>query len=242
MNKDHHAFQLWENGQLNEAIQLLFKEIDRNEENSNSYCNLASILILAKKYDDAQAVLETALKKYQNHVELLYTFGNLYYYKNNPIKALEYYHQVFNGNETNLKNDAMIMIGQCHLLLNEPKKALVYLLTAYENDGKDSSLIILLGDCMMQTNHFEKAKKYFMKALEQSPDNDEVLFKRGLVGAALKEEPEIFNDFFERSKKLNPENYIKRLQQLKDSEAFVSRQQKKRQIPIKNELNDRKDG
>ncbi|MEG0497331.1 MAG: tetratricopeptide repeat protein [Carnobacterium sp.] len=241
MNKNHHAFQLWENGQLNEAVQLLFEEIDRNEENRDSYCNLASILILAKRYDDAHAVLETALKKYQNHADLLYTFGNLYYHKNNPIKALEYYNQVFNGNEKNLKNDATIMIGQCHLLLNEPKKAMVYLLTAYENDENDTSLNTLLGDCMMQTNHFKEAKNYFMKALEQSPDNDEVLFKRGLVGAALKEKPMIFNDFFEKSKKLNPEKFIKRLHQLKDSEAFVSSQQKSEQAPKKNELNDRKD-
>jgi len=242
VNLNHKAFQLWENGQLNEAVQLLFEEIEKNDENSDSYCNLASIFILAKKYDDAQVVLETAHEKYPNHIELLYTFGNLYYQKNNSTLALKYFYQVFNGNEDSLKKDATIMIGQCYLLLNEPKKALVYLITAYENNEKDSSIMILLGDCMMQTSHFKEAKNYYMKAWEVSPKNDEILFKRGLVGAALKEEPEIFNDFFEQSKKLNPKKYQKRLQQIKDIETFIYSQKNNTQPINENELNDRKDG
>lgn len=242
MNQNHKAFQLWKNGQLNEAVQLLFEEIENNNENSDSYCNLASIFILAKKYEDAQVVLETALEKEPNHVELLYTFGNLYYQKNNPTKALIYFNQVLNGNGNSFKNDAVVMIGQCYLLLNEPKRALAYLLTAHEKNEKDSSILTLLGDCMMQINHFKQARQYYTKAYDLSPDNDEILFKRGLVGAALKEKPEKFNLFFEKAKTINPENYQKRLQKLKEIEVFMSSQQNNTKPLRGNEVNERRDG
>jgi tetratricopeptide (TPR) repeat protein len=222
MNQNHKAFQLWGNGQLNEAVQLLFEEIEKNSENSDAYCNLASILILAKKYEDAQVVLETALKKDPKHLELLYTFGNLYYYKNNAKKALDYFFKVFNGNKISLREDATIMIGQCYLVLTNPEKALVYLLLAHENNKKDNSVILLLGDCMMQISHFNEAKNYYIKSLELSPDSDEALFKRGLVGAVLKEKSEVFTSFFEKSKELNPKKYEERLYQLKNIESFIS--------------------
>ncbi|SEK69298.1 Tetratricopeptide repeat-containing protein [Carnobacterium iners] len=238
MNQNHKAFQLWENGQLNEAIQLLFKEIEKNSENSDAYCNLASLLILAKKYEDAQVVLETALKKYPKQLELLYAFGNLYYHKNNAIKALDYFIKVFNGNEVRLKEDATIMIGQCYLVLNNPKKALVYLLLAHENNKKDNSVILLLGDCMMQISYFNEAKNYYIKSLKLSPDNDEALFKRGLVGAALKEKSENFTSFFEKSKELDPKKYEERLYQLKEIESFIFSQNNN----IKKETYDRRDG
>lgn len=239
VNNDHNAFQLWRNGQLNEAVQLLFREIELNKDNSGSYCNLASILTLAKKYEDAQAVLEVALEKFPNHIELVYAFGNLYYQRNMPRKAIEYFEQVFNINETNFKKDATVMLAQSYLLLNSPKKALIYLLIAHDNDKQDSLIINLLGDCMMQTRHFKEAKEYYMQVLEKSSENDEVLFKRGLVGAALKEERETVNAFFEKSKIINPKAHQERLCQLQDSEKYSSTLSAKM---INNEAKERKDG
>lgn len=225
MNRNHKAFQLWEQGKLNEAIRLLFEEIEEQTENSDSYCNLASILILAKKYEDAQAVLETALQKYPNHLELLYTFGNLYYYKNMPEKSLVYFERVFQAEETSLKNDAAIMIGQCYLMLENPKKALVYLLLAYPENPKDSLLLLLLGDCFMQTGHFKEAKGYFEQAVAVTPDNDEAWFKRGVIGMALNESATTVESFFKTSHELNPEAHLKRLQQLQAIEKFIQFQE-----------------
>ena len=225
MNRNHKAFQLWEQGKLNEAIRLLFEEIEEQTENSDSYCNLASILILAKKYEDAQAVLETALQKYPNHLELLYTFGNLYYSKTMPEKSLMYFEHVFQAEETSLKNDAAIMIGQCSLMLENPKKALVYLLVAYSENPKDSLLLLLVGECFMQTGHFKEAKGYFEQAVAATPDNDEAWFKRGVIGMALNESTTTVESYFKTSHELNPEAHLKRLQQLQAIEKFIQLQE-----------------
>lgn len=63
MDRNQKAFQLWEQGQPTEAIELLFKEIDTHPENMDSYYNLATMLMLAQKYEDAKAVLTLANEK-----------------------------------------------------------------------------------------------------------------------------------------------------------------------------------
>ncbi|MEG0289443.1 MAG: tetratricopeptide repeat protein [Carnobacterium sp.] len=221
MNRNHEAFQLWEQGNLNEAIQLLFEEIEEQPENSDSYYNLAMILIVAKKYADAQAVLETALQKKPEHPTLLYAFGNLYYQQERYTESLVYFTRVFQHPQTGLKNDAARMIGQCYFSLKEPKKALVYLLMVKIENEPDSALFLLIGNCLMQTGHFDEAKDYLEKVMEITPDNDEAWFKRGLIGMALKEPPTVFEAFFKQSSTLNPNSHQERIQQLKAIEAMV---------------------
>lgn len=221
MNRNHEAFQLWEQGNLNEAIQLLFEEIEEQPKNSDSYYNLATMLILAKKYADAQAVLEMALQEKPGHPELLYAFGNLYYQQERYTESLVYFTQVFQHPQTGLKNDAARMIGQCYFSLQNPKKALVYLLMIKTENEPDSSLFLLIGNCLMQTGNFNEAKDYFEKVMEITPENDEAWFKRGLIGMALNEPPAIFEDFFKQSSTLNPNSHQERIQQLKAIEAMV---------------------
>ena len=224
MERNHKAFQLWEQGEFNQAIQLLMEEINDNPDNSDSYYNLATMFILGHKYDDAKAILETAIEKYPNDSIFIYAFGNLYYELENYQVSLNYFEQVTQFQETPLKKDAMVMIGQNYLALDQSKKALVYFLSAYEEDKLDMTLILLIGNTLMQVGSFQEAKKYFELSLEQAPQNDEAWFKRGVVGMALKEEDHSVKHYFDKAKELNPITYGKRLEQLQSIEAVMKTQ------------------
>ena len=224
MERNHKAFQLWEQGEFNQAIQLLMEEINDNPDNSDSYYNLATMFILGHKYDDAKAILETAIEKYPNDSIFIYAFGNLYYELENYQVSLNYFEQVTQFQETPLKKDAMVMIGQNYLALDQSKKALVYFLSAYEEDKLDMTLILLIGNTLMQVGSFQEAKKYFELSMEQAPQNDEAWFKRGVVGMVLEEDLNIFQPFFNKSKELNPSRYEERIKQLTAIESIVKNQ------------------
>ena len=77
MDENLKAFELWDKGEYSEAIQVLFNQIEENPENMASYYNLANMLLVAKKEEDAKAVLLVANEKSPNHPEILYAFGIL---------------------------------------------------------------------------------------------------------------------------------------------------------------------
>ncbi len=225
MNRNHEAFQLWEKGEFNEAIQLLIEEINDNPTNSDSYYNLATMFILGKKYEDAKAILETAIEKYPENSIFVYAFGNLYYEIEDYSTSLTYFNQVIQFTETPLKKDAMVMIGQNFLALNQSKKALAYFLSAYEEDPSDITVILIIGNTLMQTGSFKEAKRYFELSIEQVPKNDEAWFKRGVVGMALKEDNHSVKQYFDKAKELNPITYGKRIEQLQSIEAVMKNQE-----------------
>lgn len=224
MNRNHEAFQLWDRGKFNEAVQLLMEEINDNTKNSDSYYNLATMFILGKKYEDAKAILETAIEKYPDNPIFVYAFGNLYYETEDYSLSLAYFNQVIQFKETPLKKDAMVMVGQNHLALNQPKKALVYFLSAYEADKLDLTLILLIGNTLMQIGSFKEAKEYFELSIEQAPQNDEAWFKRGVVGMVLEEDASVFQPYFNKSKELNFSRYEERIKQLTAIESIVNNQ------------------
>lgn len=224
MNRNHKAFQLWEKGEFNEAIQLLIEEINDNPDNSDSYYNLATMFILGKKYEDAEAILETAVEKYPEDPIFVYAFGNLYYEIKDYSTSLTYFNQVIQFTETPLKKDAMVMIGQNYLALNQSKKALAYFLSAYEEDSLDLTVILFIGNTLMQLGSFKEAKRYFELSLEQAPQNDEAWFKRGVVGMALKEDDSSVKQYFNKAKELDPITYGKRIEKLQSIEAVMKNQ------------------
>ena len=102
--------------------------------------------------------------------------------------------------------------------------ALAYFLSAYEEDKLDKTLILLIGNTLMQLGTFEEAKKYFELSIEQSPQNDEAWFKRGVVGMALKEEVDSLKQYFDKAKELDPIKYEERTKQLQAIEVMMKNQ------------------
>ena len=228
MERNHQAFQLWEKGKVQEAIELLFFEIEKNSNNRDSYYNLASILTLSHKYDDAEAVLETAIEKYPNENIFLYAFGNLSYKKKEYQKAIDYYNKTKQLENNNLKKEITLMLGQTYFAMNQPKKALVYLLQIEITLNDDSSILMMIGNCFLQTGFFKEAESRFKQVTKIEKENDDAWFRLGVCNY-VENNKEKAKSYFEQAKQVNPSHFIKLLTQFKEIEKLLydDKQQKK---------------
>lgn len=222
MYENLKAFELWDKGEYSEAIQVLFNQIEENPENMASYYNLANMLLVAKKEEDAKAVLLVANEKSPNHPEILYAFGTYYYQIEDYPQGIHAFLAVFQQ-DTYLKKDSLVMIAQCYIALGNPQKALVYLLTAEEIDGTDSDVLIVMGNTFMQIEDYKQAQEYFKKVTEVTPKNAEAWFKRGLTSLVLNEEKKLVESYFNQSMELDPVFYQKNRQQLAEIQAFIQK-------------------
>lgn len=220
MERNHQAFQLWEKGKVQEAIELLFLEIEKKSNNQDSYYNLASILTLSHKYDDAEAVLETAIKKYPDEDIFLYAFGNLNYKKEEFQKALDYYKKIKRLENDTLKKEAVLMLGQTYFAMKQPKKALVYLLQIEMIPSDDTTLLMMIGNCFLQTGFFKEAESRFKQVSEIEKENSDAWFRLGVCNYAEsnKEKAEFY---FEQAKQVDPSRFIELLAQFKEIEQLL---------------------
>lgn len=220
MERNHQAFQLWEKGKVQEAIELLFFEIENEPNNRDSYYNLASILTLSHKYDDAEAVLETAIEKYPDEDMFLYAFGNLNYKKEEYQKAVDYYKKIKKLKNNTFKKEITLMLGQSYFAMNQPKKALVYLLQIEMTSNDDSTLLMMIGNCFLQTGFFKEAESRFKQVSEIEKENSDAWFRLGICSYA-KSNKEKAEFYFEQAKQIDPSHFIELLTQFKEIEQLL---------------------
>ncbi|SFH85090.1 tetratricopeptide repeat protein [Pisciglobus halotolerans] len=221
MDRNHRAFQLWETGKVNEAIALLFQEIDETSDNRNSYYNLATILILSRKFEDAEVVLVEAEKKFPQDEMMLYAFGNLYYQKEDYPLAIQYFKKVNQLKHSLLKEETNRMMGQTYLAMDDPQKALVYLLQAESTAGQDPTILMMIGNALMQTGFFTEAERYFERTTHLSKDNDEAWFKRGVCRFASENSLKEAEPYFNKAKTINPVRFEEQIKQFKQIEKTI---------------------
>lgn len=222
MERNQKAFELWEAGEHTTAIEILFEEIEENPNSVAGYYNLANMLLIAKKELDAKAVLELANEKNPNHPEILYAFGTYYYQIQDYPQALHAFLQV-STMDSYLKTDSFVMLAQSYLALEQPQKALAFLLTAEIATPDDGELLLLIGNTFMQIESFKEAKVYFDKATKAASTYPEAWFKRGLMALVLEEEAVVYEADFEKVRELDDSYYQKQMKQLAEIQAFIKK-------------------
>lgn len=221
MDGNQEALLLWNKGKASEAITALFKVIDQEPNRPDGYYNLIQLLIAAKKFADAKAVLEQAQEKFPDSSSFLFAKGNWHYQQQQYQEALAAYTNVFQNKRNNLAGDAAAMIGQSYLALQKPKLALAYLLEAEAALPKDSSILLMIGNTLLQTESFQDAESYFDKAVAIDKENSEAWFKKGLAKRALGDNPAEVRACFKKAKALDEELFLTYVKQLKDIDAYL---------------------
>lgn len=225
MDLNQKALSLWNEGKASEALETLFKAIDEEPNKKEGYYNLVSLLIAAKKFADAKAVLDTAGEKFPEEESFLYAYGNWHYQQNNYTNALDSYVQVFGKPDSFFKGEAAAMIGQCYLALQQPKLALAYLLEAEVHHPKDTTILLMLGNSLLQTESFLDAERYFGKVIALDEKSAEAWFKKGLALRARQQDPEEVKVCLQKAKQLDPEKFLTYAQQLKEIESVVTKKE-----------------
>lgn len=221
MDLNQEALSLWNKGQANEAVAMLFKAIDEEPDKKESYYNLINVLIAAEKFADAKAVLDAVEEKFGAEEAYLYAYGNWHYQQQNFSKALENYQKVFQQKETVLAKEAAAMIGQCYFVLEQPKMAVAYLLEAEAYFPEDKRVLLLIGNSLLQTESFSDAERYFDKVVSIDDTNAEAWFKLALAKRALGQDPDEVKKCLQKAKELDPETFLHYIKQLKEIESFV---------------------
>lgn len=221
MDLNQKALSLWNQGQANEAVTMLFKAIDEEPDKKESYYNLITVLIAAKKFSDAQAVLDAVKEKFGVEEAYVYAYGNWHYQQQEFLKALEDYQKVFQYKESVLSKESAAMIGQCYFALGQPRMALAYLLEAEAYFPEDKEVLLLIGDCLLQTESFSDAERYFDKVINLVDTSAEAWFKLSLAKRALNKDPNEVKRYLQKAKELDPEAFLFYVNQLKEIESLI---------------------
>ncbi|MFL2134617.1 tetratricopeptide repeat protein [Desemzia sp. FAM 24101] len=225
MDLNQKALALWNDGKAAEALELLFRAIDEEPNEKEGYYNLISLLIAAKKFADAKAVLEMADEKFAAEESFLYAYGNWHYQQQHYTEALNNYLSVFQQQKSIFKGEAAAMIGQCYLALHQPKLALAYLLEAEVHHPEDTMILLMIGNSLLQTESFLDAESYFDKVIALDEKNAEAWFKKGLAKRVLQQDPKEGKDCLQKAKQLDPKQFLTYAQQLKEIESVVTKKE-----------------
>lgn len=226
MDWNQQALSLWNEGRGNEAVTALFKAIEQQPNDPDSYYNLIQLLIAGDKFADAAGVLETAQEKFPRNVSFIFTKGNWHYEQQQFSEALACYEDVFQRKEHTLAGEATVMLGQCYLALKQPKLALVYLLEAEVLFPGEENIWLMMGDALLQTGSFSDAGRYFNKVIIADETNAEAWFKKGLTKRTLNHDPDGVNECFRKARELDEELFLSFVKQIKNIDD-----------ELKNELN-----
>lgn len=159
---------------------------------------------------EAQSYLRRALEIHPNYKLAYLLLGNSHYYLKEYDQAIGMYRQTikldgsYKDGQRNLGialRDGGKYIGET---LNDPTKALRYLLEAEKLLPTDSETIRLLGVCYGRLGQTQQAITYFEKEISLAPDNASTYFNLAIAYQSLGNMQKA-QENFEKAKSIDPE-------------------------------------
>ena len=132
------------------------------------YRNLAADSVLAKKYDQALALLNAALKYDAQYSSVINLVAIVHLRMRQPELAEQFYQYGLNvatNKATLLSNYASLKLS-----VGEARQADEMLQTLRESEEYDPYLWFLMGQTATKQRHYSQAVAYFSKAVRQAPD------------------------------------------------------------------------
>ncbi|KAL4480197.1 hypothetical protein ABPG74_020713 [Tetrahymena malaccensis] len=161
--------QFREEKNIQQAIQLIQKFLDKYPENNEGYFEYGLIECEQKNYD--QAIIYF-LQCYENKIyeaASSFNIGLCYQYLSNYEKAIEYYFKPFK-----LHQDSYYQIGKLFIRnYNLPQRAIKYLRKSIELKKQSKRTYYYLGKSLEKINYISDAVECYTKYLQQNPNFDE---------------------------------------------------------------------
>ncbi len=222
-----------EEKQANQAIHQLVQKIDQDPKNYHHYYDLATFLVEAKDYQQAEELLMKALGLFKDAAKetidtLKFGLGNVYYAAEEYDKAIKLFQEI---DDEKLQAEAYIMLAQSYMAKGDNKRAMVFALSAQSTHREDPEVNQMIGDNLLALGSFSQAADFYDTVLKHEPQNGQANFNRGLV-AMVNGEP--FEAYFERAKQFDPDYFQKSQQKLTDIEKFVQLNRGKKSSTDKN--------
>lgn len=198
------AFDLKSEGCYKQAVEVLYKALEIENDNPEILFQLGELYFLMKNYSRAEQYLEKVISKNVNHIDALKILENIYFLSNNIADAVMIAEKILNIEENkeniikyikisslkgDLQNiqkyedskdsDVLYEIAEAfynNKKINEAQKKLVKIL---EIDSQNEKALILAGKIYFDKNEFDKSKEIFLN-LQSKIENPEVLNYLGL--------------------------------------------------------------
>lgn len=209
--------------ELEDAILKLIKAVDDNPYDAQGYYNLGIALNESNAQTQAEELFKKALSIFKNQIketELLeYGLGNTYYESSLYQEAIGEFVKI----KGELKDDAMLMIGQSYFALEMYQKSLVYAITVLEKDDENMDALMLIADSFLAMGQLKQAKEYYLKVVQFDSQNKRALFQLGVICVSDSGSDE---GYFDKVKSVDDKYYQKMIQRLSDVESFVLKYKK----------------
>ncbi|WP_461213540.1 tetratricopeptide repeat protein [Lacticaseibacillus sp. GG6-2] len=197
------------------AIHAAVAAIDENPKDSKRYATLATMLIAISAYDEATQLLMQAIGLFPEDHELVYSFGLLQFRQENWQLAIQYFQQLTTLKDQ-LGQDATYMIALCYQRAEKPQKALAFALTAHEAAPHRQDAALLTAELLLGMGVFKEAAKMLEPQLRTK--NAQVFFTYGM---ALTGAGEDGSKYLDQAKRLDPDSYDKKANQVRDIAGYL---------------------
>lgn len=214
-NISKEAEELYSENNAQEAVILLAQELEKNPQQLDLILQLSTYLSFGGEFDQAKELLLKSKNYFQDSEEIDYNLGNVYYSEENYALAETVFQELVNNK---FGHDALFMLSQSLYKQQKYNIALVYALTAAEQNKEDESYFELVGDIFMSTGDFKNAYKYY-EISYNIKKNGKNSFNLGLCAMILDKDSK---KFFESSKKQDPTYYKKNIEKLDDIQKLIN--------------------
>jgi len=167
-------------GRYNEAVEILSKPIEMDGKNPDGYYNRGCAYHAAGKYNQAITDYNQAISLKSDFTNAIYNRALAYETIENYKHALSDYKKVISLNPS-YKVDAYYKMGAVYQDMAEYDKAIN---TFDEAIGLDSSNVegyLLKGDVYLERKMYDSVIAEYNKALNITPDDLQIIYKRGKI-------------------------------------------------------------
>jgi tetratricopeptide (TPR) repeat protein len=196
--------QLYEQGQIQEAIAEFKKALELDPSNFNVHNSLGVCYGLQGDYPKAIKEFESALSLETEEYMALYNLGLVHVLTEQPERALELFLAADKINGA--AYEVAFQTGKLYLDLGESAKGRPFLERAAALEPKSGAVYRFLGDCYAADNSPQEAISAYRKAIKLNPQDAASMSSLGCLFDVQGENPEITLMFCRESVGLAPDN------------------------------------
>ena len=201
-------YELIKKGEMEQALQALFNNIERNPKEIENYINAGILIAEAGEVEKAEKFFQRALVLDPENAAVFYNLANVYYNEGRFNEAIKLYQQALQSPEVH-QVDTNYMIGMSFNQLGAHKEAMPYLMRAVELDDEgDVEVQFQYGLVLCHLELYEQAVTQLQHVLELDEKHVDALYNLGLAQYMLTEDKALAMDYFQRAVDINPEHHM----------------------------------
>jgi tetratricopeptide (TPR) repeat protein len=198
--------QLYQAGNLPEAIEEYQKALQLDPSNINVHNSLGVCYGMMERCDAAEAQFEAALRLKPDEVMVLYNLGVICLLTGRKEMALNLFMKAAAIDDEIF--EPALLAGKLYLEAGNPEKARAFLEKALNCLPKSGTALRTLGACYSELNLLREAAALYTRAVKNNPGDAESFSRLGQLYDMIGENPEIALLFCQQSVAIAPENEV----------------------------------